>query len=146
MTLGAGGVYFGLGSASFRGDGPNEMGDFLPFVNLGTTPSATQFGVAEVQVGGSHTCVRFGDGRVKCFGGGGGSGSNGILGLGSSITTTVTSASMGDALPFLTMPGNRLALSISVNMFSSCAALDSGEVACWVRSCVGPPRHMTRPP
>jgi len=53
----------GLGDRESRGDGPNEMGDQLPFVDLGTGASV------ELAVAGSlTTCALLSDQRVKCWG------------------------------------------------------------------------------
>src|SRR5690606_31156632 len=53
----------GLGNVASRGDGPGEMGDSLPAVNLGTGRTAV-----ELAAGGAHTCARLDDNTVKCWG------------------------------------------------------------------------------
>lgn len=53
----------GLGDLNNRGDEPDEMGDDLDFVNLGTGVSCTS-----VSLGAVHTCAVVGDGDVKCWG------------------------------------------------------------------------------
>jgi len=53
----------GTGDTNTRGDKPNEMGDFLPAVNLGTGRHATQVGI-----GSLHTCALLDNGGVKCWG------------------------------------------------------------------------------
>jgi cysteine-rich repeat protein len=63
----------GLGDTNDRGDQPNEMGDDLPPVELGSLAA-----VVEVRAGREHTCVRFDDEAVKCWG----DNDHGQLGLG----------------------------------------------------------------
>ena len=46
-----------------RGDLPNQLGDDLPAIDLGTGLSAVQ-----VTAGCDHTCVLLDDDSVKCFG------------------------------------------------------------------------------
>lgn len=53
----------GLGDARTRGDDPNEMGDKLPFVNLGRGLKAVQI-VADRD----ETCALLDNGGVKCWG------------------------------------------------------------------------------
>ena len=56
-----------------RGDEPDEMGDDLPYLDLGTGVIATSIGA-----GSTHTCVLTEDGKVKCWG----QSYSGALGLG----------------------------------------------------------------
>ena len=53
----------GLGDTVDRGDGPNEMGDDLPVLMLGTGRTATA-----ITAGANHTCSVLDDGTVKCWG------------------------------------------------------------------------------
>ncbi|MBM3674942.1 MAG: hypothetical protein FJW88_08290, partial [Actinobacteria bacterium] len=53
----------GLGNTDPRGDGPGEMGDNLPAVDLGTGRTATA-----ITAGYQHTCVILDNGTVKCWG------------------------------------------------------------------------------
>lgn len=53
----------GQGDTDNRGDGPNEMGNNLEFVDLGT-----DFAVQDVACGGYHTCVLSTSRDMKCFG------------------------------------------------------------------------------
>ena len=53
----------GLGDMEERGDDPSEMGDALPFVDLGRGVRATWLATQE-----AHTCALLEDGRVKCWG------------------------------------------------------------------------------
>jgi E3 ubiquitin-protein ligase HERC3 len=79
----------GLGNTASRGDGPNEMGDALPAVNLGADRTAKA-----ITARASHTCARLNDDRVKCWG------SNGFgqLGQGNTVNRGDGPKEMGDAL------------------------------------------------
>ena len=116
----------GQGSLTTIGDNPNEMGDNLPFINLGSAVPS----VAEVHASNAFTAVRFVDGRVKMFGNVGFSQPR--LGLGTTLKSAgATPAEMGDALPFLSFPGGQTTLSVAVGVFGSCAVLQDFSVACW---------------
>ncbi|CAN0443474.1 unnamed protein product, partial [Hapterophycus canaliculatus] len=45
------------------GDDPDEMGDALPTVNLGTGETAV-----EITAASQHTCALLGSGGIKCWG------------------------------------------------------------------------------
>ena len=53
----------GYGDTNNRGDGPNEMGDNLPTVDLGSGKKAKFF-----EAGYYHTCAVLNDDTVKCWG------------------------------------------------------------------------------
>ena len=50
-------------STDYIDDSPNEMGDYLPAVSLGTGRSAKA-----IALGGYHTCALIDDASVKCWG------------------------------------------------------------------------------
>jgi len=80
----------GLGNTVSRGRNPNEMGDNLPAVDLGTGRTA----IARAS-GLHHTCVILDNASVKCWG----EGANGRLGLGNTNTMGDSANEMGDNLP-----------------------------------------------
>ena len=82
----------GLGDTNARGDGPNEMGDALPYVELGTGRSVRAL-VARSQ----HTCVRLDDDGIKCWG----ANATGQLGHGDTSPSGDDPGEMGDALPYV---------------------------------------------
>ena len=53
----------GYGDPNNRGDGPNQMGNHLPVVDLGTNKTAKQ-----LSAGDKHTCAILNDDTVKCWG------------------------------------------------------------------------------
>lgn len=117
----------GLGDTSHRGDGAGEMGDSLPYVDLGTNVTARavvagfNFACAIVE-GGSVVA-----GSVKCWG----SNSSGQLGLGDTATRGDNSNEMGDNLPTVNLGTGRTAVAITAGFGTVCAVLDNGKVVCW---------------
>lgn len=118
----------GLGDTNARGDGPGEMGDSLPVVNLGSKVE-----VDSLSAGTSHTCALMSDKRLKCWG----DNFAGQLGLGSTKLAYGTSASdMGDNLPFVNLgslsgSSPNYVLKVQVGFFQTCALLTNFKVKCW---------------
>ena len=112
----------GLGDLSTRGDGPNEMGDNLPAVDLGTGRTATA-----ISGGDSHTCVLLDDATVKCWG----NNAYGRLGLGDLSTRGDGPNEMGDNLPAVDLGTGRTATAITAASYFTCALLDNADVKCW---------------
>ncbi|MEO7035418.1 MAG: DUF4215 domain-containing protein [Polyangiaceae bacterium] len=106
----------GAGYTSGQGDDPNEMGDHLAAIALGTGRSATS-----VSEGGYHTCAVLDDGEVKCWG----SGSSGQLGQDSSV----------DVASPASLPGVALGLKASTvsagTNNTTCALSVDGAGKCW---------------
>lgn len=110
----------GTGDQSGHGSGPNQMGDNLPRVELGTGRYAV-----ELSAGDQHTCARLDNNRVKCWG-------DGIaLGLGDSNDRGYFAFEMGDNLPHVDLGANRIASGIHAGWGRTCAALDDGTTKCW---------------
>ncbi len=81
------------GTGNAVGDEPGELGDSLPFVDLGSGLS-----VRSVVTGGLHACSLFDDGRVKCWG----YNQFGQLGIGTpELAKGDEPGEMGDTLPFV---------------------------------------------
>ncbi|NDF32407.1 MAG: hypothetical protein EB147_09290, partial [Acidimicrobiia bacterium] len=118
----------GVGDTADRGDGPNEMGDNLPTVNLGTGRTATA-----VSVGGVHVCAILDNSSVKCWGYNGGSSpqNGGELGLGDTANRGDGPNEMGDNLPTVDLGTGRTATAIAAGLGHTCAILDNGSVKCW---------------
>lgn len=112
----------GVGSASDHGQQANTMGASLPFVNLGTSRTATA-----IATGSRHACALLDNGTVKCWG----DNSTGRLGLGNKTSRGSTEASMGDALPAVRLGSGRLAIGLAAGSLHTCALLDTGAVKCW---------------
>lgn len=106
------------------GTNPNDMGDHLPWTNLGTGFVAT-----DVQCGDHSACAINTKGQVKCWG----YGSYGQLG--SKVRGQIGSKAgeMGDKLPYLPLPPVK---SVSLGAIHTCAAT-SDAVYCFGNSQFG---------
>jgi alpha-tubulin suppressor-like RCC1 family protein len=118
----------GLEDASTRADEANEMGDALPFVQLGKGARA-----ARLVAGAQHTCALLDDGSVKCWG----DNADGALGLGDSANRGDEPGEMGDNLPAVKLGTGKKAVALARGAFHGCAVLDDGTVKCWGANGVG---------
>lgn len=139
----------GFGDIETYGDDPDEMGDNLPFVDLGTGRTAVS-----LTAGDAHTCALLDDGSVKCWG----KGYFGQTGLGRFHSVGQTGGQMGDSLPVLDLgtsaaaPARRrlrgrglqaaATAAVAVDSLSaggqrSCAIVDGGSVKCWGNAFAG---------
>ena len=82
----------GYGDQLSRGGAPGQMGSALPAIDFGRAGKAMQ-----VVAGSGHTCVRFDDQKVKCWG----ENFSGSLGLGDDEVRGYRPSQMGDGLPFV---------------------------------------------
>ncbi|CAM9675435.1 unnamed protein product, partial [Scytosiphon promiscuus] len=112
----------GLGDTENRGDEPDEMGDNLDFVNLGTGVECSS-----VSLGALHTCAVVDDGDVKCWG----SNNGGQLGYEDTQSRGNTVEQMGDFLPVVDLGRDQRAIAVSTGFYHTCALLYTGDVKCW---------------
>ncbi len=103
-----------LGTGSFVGDGPNEMGDALPAFALPAGRRAVALGA-----GTRHLCVLEDDGSVRCWS------DKGTLSGGSDM---IVAGVVPDALPLGT---GRRAKALAAGSNHTCVLLDEGSVKCW---------------
>lgn len=118
----------GLGDPDFnnnRGDGPNEMGNHLPAVALFAPTDGRR--VVQLAGGNAHTCARFDDGSVKCWG----RNRDGQLGLGDTVDRGGDQSQMGENLPAVQLGASRTAVELVAGSNHTCARLDDGSVKCW---------------
>jgi len=102
---------------------PEQMGDGLPTVNLGTGRTSTQ-----LAAGALHNCSILDNNQLKCWG----ANESGQLGLGDTLDRgTDVASEMGDNLPAINLGTNRYAVEIALGITHSCARLDNGTVKCW---------------
>lgn len=127
----------GLEDNQTRGDDAGEMGDNLPYVNLGTDVEVVDIvastGYYYESPDRHHTCALLSDGRVKCWG----SNSFGQLGYENTTSRGLTVGSMGDNLPFVNLGTGRTAKRIFASEHSTCAILDNDSLKCWGRGASG---------
>ena len=85
--------------------------------------------IVPVQIisGSYHTCVRYNDGSVKCWG----LNSSGQLGLGDTTTRGSLANQGGSNLPFVNLGTGRTAKGLAAGYTHTCAILDNNSVKCW---------------
>jgi alpha-tubulin suppressor-like RCC1 family protein len=116
----AGGI--GAGVLGNLGDEPDEMGDALPTVDLGTGRHAVS-----VAGGDYHTCAILDDGTLKCWG----NNEFGQLGLGDTEARGDDANEMGENLPAVDLGPGRRAIAVVGGSLHTCAILDDETVKCW---------------
>lgn len=112
----------GLEESINRGITASQMGDNLPFVNLGTGQTASS-----VSAGYYYTCVILQSGQLKCFG----DNISGQLGLEHNSDVGYAAGHMGDNLAAVNLGTGRSAVSVSCGYTHTCAILDDQSVKCW---------------
>jgi alpha-tubulin suppressor-like RCC1 family protein len=112
----------GLGDTAHRGDDPGEMGDDLPYVDLG----ADRYAVA-IAVSYFHSCAILDDDSLKCWGRNFG----GALGQGDTDNRGDQPGELGDALPAIDLGTDRHAIKVAPGANYICALLDDHGVKCW---------------
>lgn len=117
----------GLNTNFDRGDGPNEMANSLPYVNLGAGRTATA-----LALGLQHTCALLDNGSVKCWG----NNAFGQLGQGNTANKGASPGDM-DALAAVNLGTGRTAVAITAGQYHTCALLDTGDVKCWGQNMYG---------
>lgn len=124
----------GLGDTMDRGGNASDLGDGLPYVNLGTDGTTGEPLRAEQLVAGSNfACALIEGARVKCWG----DNSHGRLGLGDDADRGDDPAEMGDSLPFVNLGSGFVPVSLSAGQRATCAISDLGRVKCWGRNLDG---------
>lgn len=109
-----------------KGSLPNEMGDALPFTDLGDKQLATN-----LQCGFYHCCAVTVQNTMKCWG----ANDSGQLGIGDSQSRG-RSADMGDQLPFTKLPPGERVTAVDLNGNTTCATTMSGT-RCWGSNSTG---------
>lgn len=122
----------GLGDQwNHRGDNPDEMGHFLPAVQLGSGRTA-------ITVAGTFwnsTCSVLDNGSIKCWG----RNVVGELGLGDQSNPFIGDdlSEMGDNLQPVQLGTGRTASTIAGRYHHYCALLTDGDVKCWGHNTYG---------
>ena len=108
----------GLGDTKDRGGATAEMGDALPYVEIGNQTAKA------VSAGDSYTCVILNNDQVKCWG----LNNYGQLGL---RHTRVINQPQNQSI---SLGANRKAKAISAGSFHTCVILDENSLKCWGRN------------
>ncbi|XXX78160.1 hypothetical protein WMF30_05260 [Sorangium sp. So ce134] len=115
---------WGAGFGEPIGDEPDEMGDNLPPVDLGTGKTATAIAVSSAS---DVACALLSDGSLKCWG----DGSDGALGTGDAETRGDNPGEMGDALRPIDLGAGKTATAVATGVSHTCALLSDGSAKCW---------------
>jgi cysteine-rich repeat protein len=119
---------WGLGANAALGYGNrNDIGDDEPALSAGAVNVGGP--VAQLAVGGSHTCALLVSGAVRCWG----ENLSGQLGYGN------TEDIGDDELPFAAGDVNvgGTVIQLTAGFSHTCALLDTGNVRCWGRAALG---------
>ena len=112
----------GLGDTTTRGAFANQMGDNLPYVDLGTGRTANMMCANDY-----HSCALLDNGDVKCWG----YNQYAHLGQGDVSSRGDNAGEMGDNLNAINFGAGRTAKFISCGFNHNCAILDNDTVKCW---------------
>ena len=112
----------GLGDTNNRGDEPYEMGDDLPFVDLGADHT-----VKAVTAGKNHTCAILNNDQLKCWG----LNNFGQLGLEDNRSRGDALEEMGDNLNFVDLGSGRSTKAVTAGDSYTCAILNNDQLKCW---------------
>lgn len=118
----------GQGDIFSRGDDPNEMGDNLPAIDLGTGRTATQ-----ISVGWNHVCAILDNSTLKCWG----QATFDQLGYGDMVTRGDDANEMGDNLPAVDLGTGRTPKLVTAGGLHTCVILDDDSVKCFGRNFSG---------
>ena len=112
----------GYGDTINRGDQANEMGDYLPFVDVGTGVN-----LERIESGNEINCILTDMGALKCWG----YNDNGQLGYGDTVNRGDVGGQMGDYLPFIDIGTGRIVIDFNVGLDHACVILDNSKIVCW---------------
>ena len=112
----------GQGNTDTLGDEPDEMGDKLKPIDLGTGRTAKA-----IAAGLTHNCALLDNDTVKCWG----EGKYGRLGQGNENDIGDGENEMGDNLKAVNLGNDVKATAITAGVAHTCALLDSKKVKCW---------------
>eukprot|EP01083_Nonionella_stella_P184683 671505_1 len=113
----------GYGDTESRGNEANEMGDYLPPIDLGNGFDPIQIAAGNWQ----STCALSATNKIKCFG----FNDMGQLGIGDAVNRGDDVGQMGDNLPFVDLGSGFTPIQIDSGYKFTCALSDLGKVKCW---------------
>lgn len=120
----------GQGDKKNRGYQSNQMGDYLPFIDLGTN-----LPIAQISASSCFTCVLISDGTVRCFG----INNRGNLGIGTQTTIGGKPYEMGTNLTKTNLGTGRIVKMLFNGYIAihTCALLNGDKLKCWGRNNIG---------
>ena len=118
----------GIGGSYNRGVRQEEMGDNLPFADLGNANLALQ-----IAAGRDHTCIITDLGDVKCWG----YGLRYQLGNGSQQSICSFNGDMGDNLPTVDLGSGLVPIKIDSAENFTCVLFDNEKIKCWGNNSFG---------
>lgn len=113
----------GIGSMEDMGDEPGEMGDSLPYLDVGTGRTVKEMALNSQ----FHSCAVLDNDTVKCWG----ANNNGVLGFDTFSFRGDNPGEMGDALPTVNFGTGQTAKAIAINDSSTCVITNTDLVKCW---------------
>lgn len=122
----------GVGSAIDLGDGPNEMGDNLPYVDLGTDNQGSPLLATKVTAGDKFSCALLNNQKTKCWG----NNLNGELGLNDGYLVANpdignSPTEMGNNLKYVDLGPSDTIVDISSGFNHTCVVLSNFTLKCW---------------
>jgi E3 ubiquitin-protein ligase HERC3 len=117
-----------IGNTTTVGISISQMGDALPFVDLGLGRTAKS-----LSLGNDFACAVLDNSSVKCWG----RNNVGQLGLGDTNHRGDDPSEMGDSLLSVNLGTGRTAKNITTGQFHACAHLDNDSVKCWGSNVAG---------
>lgn len=117
----------GYGDEEDRGDEANEMGDNLPYVDLGTDGGAEPYTAKKIAAGWDLTCAVLNNDQLKCWG----ENDEAQLGYGDFEDRGDEADEMGNNLPFVDLGAGRSVKDVFVYYEHACAILDNDALKCW---------------
>jgi len=118
----------GYGDGGTRGDQPNEMGEYLPFVEIGS-----HLLVSKLSMGTSFTSIITQTGQLKSWGING----FGQLGYGDANSRGNSANQVGDYLPFVQVGTGLATEGVALGSSHMCGIFDILSVKCWGKNNVG---------
>ncbi len=116
------GGQLGRGNTDAIGDEENEMGNDLPYIDLGSGRTVKKLSTEDKTI-----CAILDNDKVKCWG----DNTYGQLGLGDVNHRGDEADEMGDNLPYVSLGTNRTAKDIFTGRRVVCALLDNDSLKCW---------------
>jgi alpha-tubulin suppressor-like RCC1 family protein len=126
--LGSGNTNNSLGDGVNAADeAVNEMGNALPYVDLGTDANQQPYTAKQVMAGYDVTCAILSNDQIKCWGDNG----SAQLGYGDFNDRGDEPNEMGNNLPFVDLGTGRSANKVFAYYHHTCAIMDNGGLKCW---------------